>query len=226
MFDRAARAPASWDELQTEAEVRATVLELQPDLVLLQELPGVVPYVETHDMIRANPRSHSGNLATLVSHRLMGQEPTSLVVTRTALVTTFPALDLTVANVHLSPSAAGAGERVRQLELVMQASPTTNLVVIGDTNSRVDEISDFEDLGLRDHKPPAPTWDSRRNRFRANGATFVAYFTRVMSRGSVRVEDQRVLDDNPTEVTGARFFLSDHFALTGTITVSDTAVHR
>jgi endonuclease/exonuclease/phosphatase family metal-dependent hydrolase len=221
MFERAVGAPADWDQFRTEAAVRETILDLAPDLVLFQELPGVVPYVETHDMVRANPRSHSGNIATLVTRTVMEQQPTSLVVTRTALLTTFPNFDLTVANVHLSPGRGAATERLHQLRVVADASPTDNLVIIGDTNTRQAEVNAIVELGLCDHTPPSATWDSRRNRFRSGGASFVAYFTRVFSRGAVTVDNQRVLDDRPLEVDGRRFFLSDHFALAGTIEVGD-----
>ncbi len=103
--------------------------------------------------------------------------------------------------------------------MVTNASPTDNLVIIGDTNTRQAEVNAIVELGLCDHTPPSATWDSRRNRFRSGGASFVAYFTRVFSRGAVTVDNQRVLDDRPLEVDGRRFFLSDHFALAGTIEV-------
>ena len=141
MFERSADAPPNWDQQHTEAAVRETILDLAPDLVLFQELPGLVPFVETHDMVRANPRSHSGNLATLVAHAVMEQQPTSLVVTRTALLTTFPDFGLTVANVHLSPGRGAEAQRLHQLRVVADASPTDNLVIVGDTNTRKAELA-------------------------------------------------------------------------------------
>lgn len=221
LFERSAGAPPRWDQHDTEAAVRETILDLAPDLVLFQELPAVVPYVETHDMVRANPRSHSGNLATLVTHAIMQHEPSPLVVTRTAVLTTFSDLELTVANVHLSPGGGAEAARLHQLRAVADASPTGNLVIIGDTNIRQSEVEAIVEIGLIDHRPPSATWDSRRNRFRPDGAAFIAYFTRTFSRGSVIVSDQQVLDDRPVEVDGRRFFLSDHFALTGIIDMPD-----
>ena len=69
-------------------------------------------------------------------------------------------------------------------------------------------------------KPPQPTWNSRRNRFRRDGAQFSAYFTRWFAGPGVTVSDVRVLD-RPEEADGARFHLSDHFALVGTVSVGD-----
>lgn len=220
MFERAAGAPPHWDQDDTEAAVRETILDMAPDVVLFQELPGLVPYVETHDMVRANPRTHSGNLATLVTHAVMKQRPSPLVVTRTAVLTTFPDLDLTVANVHLAPGKGAEAERRHQLRVVLEASPTENLAIIGDANTRRAEMDAIVDLGLSDHPPPSPTWNSRRNVFRPDGAAFVAFFTRTFTRGSVTITDQRVVD-HPIGVEGRSFFLSDHFALAGTIDFAD-----
>ena len=71
MLERSAEAPVSWEQYNTEEGIRQQVLSIAPDIVLFQELPGIVPFIETHDMVKANPQSHSGHLATLVSHELM-----------------------------------------------------------------------------------------------------------------------------------------------------------
>ena len=59
MLERSAEAPVLWEQYNTEETIRQQILNVNPDIVLLQELPGVVPFVETHDMIKENPKSHS-----------------------------------------------------------------------------------------------------------------------------------------------------------------------
>ena len=221
MLETSAQAPVGWQLHDTEAAIRETVLELRPDLVAFQELPGMVPFVETHDMVRANPRSHNGHLATLVSYELMATDPVVSTVPGTAVLTTFAAPDLTVANVHLTPGPGAGGERLAQLAEVVEASPTENLLIVGDTNTRVDEVAAIEAADFHGPRPPRPTWNSRRNRFRTGGAEFTAYFTRWFASPAVAVDEVVVLD-RPTEVDGARFHLSDHFALTGVATLPST----
>lgn len=216
MFERSADAPTYWGQSDVEATVRETVLAVEPDVVAYQELPGLVPFIETHDMIRSNPRSHSGNLATLVTHPLMGSEPTSITLKRTGILTTFPDHELTVANVHLAPGRGSGDQRREQLRVVLEATPTERVVVVGDTNSRVDEEDGFVDLGFRAPRPPGPTWDGHRNRFRGDSGAFRAYFTRALTAGPVSIVGQRILDE-PVEVDGHRFHVSDHFALLVTL---------
>ncbi|MDH3292999.1 MAG: hypothetical protein OER95_01605 [Acidimicrobiia bacterium] len=214
MFERSADAPTYWGHSDIEAAVRGAVLDLEPDIVVFQELPGLVPYVETHDMVRSNPRSHSGNLATLVSHTLMAtNRPRPSVVSRAALLTVFANLDFTVANVHLAPGRGGAEERRSQLAAVVEQCPTERLVIIGDTNTRLSEDEAIARLGLTVERPPAPTWDGHRNRFRHDGARFRAYFTRAFTAGPVSLRSQTVLSDRAIELDGSRFHVSDHFPL-------------
>jgi endonuclease/exonuclease/phosphatase family metal-dependent hydrolase len=223
MLERSAQAPHTWGVEQTEFEVRKQILAVGPDLVLLQELPGMVPFVETHDMIRANPRSHNGNIATLVRHQLLADEgpdgPIVNVIDGCGLLVTF-ANGLTVANVHLAPGPGAVGERLEQMARVVESSPTPNILVIGDTNTRVSEIDAYASAGLTGRKPSTPTWDSRRNRFHPDVPEFSAYFTRWFATEAVEVLDVSVLR-TPLEVDGHRFFLSDHFALTGAVTLGD-----
>ncbi len=225
LLERSAQAPPAWDQAAAEAEVRDRVLVVAADVVLLQELPGLVPYVETHDMIRANPRSHSGHLATLVTHELMATEPAHRVVPGCAILTTFTGAGagpaLTVANVHLAsgPGASATAERLAQLADVVEASPTEALLVVGDTNTRAAEMAAVEAAGLATVRPPRPTWDSRRNRFRAGGAEFSAHFTRWFASPGVTVSEVAVWHQ-PLVVDGHRFHLSDHFALSGRVTVA------
>lgn len=228
MLQRPATAPPDWSQEHTQAAVRDVVLRHSPDFVMLQELPGVVPYVETHDMIRANPISHSGNLATLIGHHLLDdepgdQEPVATVVPGCGLLTTLIPLDLTIANVHLNPGPGpdAARERLAQLEAVVTASPTTDLVIIGDTNTRTDEERDIAALRLTGTRPPEPTWNSKRNPFRSDGHEFVAFFSRYFATDAVVVTDLAVLSDEPVTAAGHTFHLSDHYAFTGSISRRD-----
>lgn len=221
MLERSQQAPHDWTQEHTQAEVRTVVLDESPDLVLFQELPGVVPYVETHDMIRANPLSHSGNMATLVGHDLAEEEPTFLALKGIGLLVTFVERDITVANVHLAPGRGEAQLRLEQLQAVVDASPTADLAVIGDTNTRTSEEDAIAELGLSGSRPPEPTWDGRRNRFRGNSGDFVAYFSRFFATEGVRVDDVRVLSDRSVNVDGTAFHLSDHFGFCGSLSAGD-----
>lgn len=213
MLRRSDSAPVRWHQEDTEAAFRTVMLELDPDIILLQELPGLVPFVETHGMVRANPRSHSGNLATLVRHELLATEPITTVVPGCAILTTFHQ-SLTIANVHLAPGSGGASDRLEQLATIVEASPTACLLIAGDTNTRVDELVSLADAGLIGLPPPRPTWDSKKNRFNRDGPRFTAYFTRWFASPGVEVADVRVLD-SPLTVDGHRFHLSDHYPLMG-----------
>jgi len=219
LMKRSSQAPPNWSVDQTEASFREQVLNLAPDLVLLQELPRMVPFVETHGMVRANPESHSGNLATLVRHELLATEPTVTTVAGCGILTTFHQM-LTVANVHLAPGPGkrAEAERLEQFAEIVESSPTEAIVIVGDTNTRVGEVSTLEAADLHGEQPPSPTWDSRRNRFDEgpNHHEFHAYFTRWFASPGVSVSDVQVLDD-PLENDGHRFHLSDHFAMSGSI---------
>ena len=218
LLETSAQAPASWQLHDTEEAIRNRVIELAPDVVVFQELPAMVPYVETHDMVRGNPRTHSGHLATLVTHELMAAEPEVSTVPGTAILTTFAEPALTIANVHLVPGRGAGSERLAQLAAVVEASPTEAVLIVGDTNTRVEEVEAITTAGFHSAKPPRATWNSRRNRFRAGGAEFSAYFTRWFASPGVTVSDVRVLD-RPEESDGTRFHLSDHYALHGTVSV-------
>ncbi len=215
MLRRSATAPAHWDQEDTEAAFRTAILKLDPDVILLQELPGLVPFVETHGMVPANPRSHSGNLAILVRHELLATQPTTTVVPGCAILTTFHQ-SLTIVNVHLAPGSGGASDRLHQLATIVEGSPSAHLLIAGDTNTRVDELAALADAGLTGQTPPRPTWDSKKNRFNAGGPRFTAYFTRWLASPGVEVTDVRVLD-SPLSVDGHRFHLSDHYPLMGAV---------
>ncbi len=61
LLQRSHQAPFEWRIDETEAEVRKLVLDVDPDLVCFQELPEMVPYVETHELVPCNTMSHSGH---------------------------------------------------------------------------------------------------------------------------------------------------------------------
>ena len=217
MLERSAQAPQHWRQEFTEAAVRDFVLKTSPDVVLFQELPRMVPFVETHGMIKANPETHSGNLAVLVKQELLATEPSHVTIKGCAVLVTFG--DLTIANVHLEPGPAGTGKRLEQFAEIVEASPTSNIVIAGDTNTRVDEEEPLAEAGLLGERPPQPTWNGKKNRFR-HGAEFSAYFTRWFATESVAVSDVKVWTD-PIDSESEEFYLSDHFALSATVSLAD-----
>ncbi len=218
LLERSAQAPRHWGQLDSEHAVRTFVLATRPDVILYQELPGLVPFVETHGMIRSNPRTHSGHLAVLLTHELLASEPAAVTVEGGALMVTLDPVDLTIANVHLAPGRQGRTQRLTTLEAIVTRSPTDRLLVAGDTNTRSDELPEIAELGLVAPDLPAPTWDSRRNRFRSDGPRFTASFTRYVVRGDVDVTDVEV-HTAPVVADDARpFHLSDHYALSGRVT--------
>jgi len=125
----------------------------------------------------------------------------------------------TVANVHLEPGRGAADRRLEQLSRIIGASPTQRLLIVGDTNMRLDEGDVLFEAGFTGEKPPHATWDSRRNRFRFGGNEFTAYFTRWFASPGLSV-DEVVVHRTPVEFQGTPFFLSDHFALSGTLTLT------
>ncbi len=217
LLERSAQAPPAWSSHDSEAAVRSTVLSQEPDIVAFQELPGACPYVETHDMVRSNPATHSGNLAMLAHHELFDPEPLVGSVKGCGLLVHLPAQELTIVNVHLAAGPGATDDRLEQLDRVLGSTNRRRILVIGDTNTRVDELPAIEEMGLTVPELPSPTWDSRRNRFRSNGAAFVSYFTRVFHTPDLTVRDLHVLN-KPTTHNEQRFYVSDHYALFGTVT--------
>lgn len=215
---RPANAPQHWEMHDTEAHVRRVILDRSPSVVALQELPGLVPYVETHAMVGANPRTHSGNLATLVGHDLMDLKPTWETVGSFCLLVKIDAL--TIANVHLASGPGASDERLDQLSQIRSASTTEALIVVGDTNTRVAEEAPIGALGLSGERPPAPTWDSKKNRFRTDSAEFSAYFSRWFVSAGAQADSAWVENSSPLEAGSGPFFISDHFACGGRVSVS------
>ena len=216
MLERSAEAPLLWEQCDTEEAFRQQILENEPDVVLLQELPGIVPFVETHDMVKENPKSHSGHLATLVSHDLMEGSVTHSSVPGCGLLTTFENLGITIANVHLHPGKGKDKARREQLSDVIQSSPLERIAIIGDTNSRASEARRIQDVGLLAPNPPRHTWDSFKNRFHLGGPRFRANFTRCFIHPDIEVLNLKVID-TPLKRESKQFFISDHFALCGTL---------
>ncbi len=202
---------------QAESKVRERVLDLAPDFVFFQELPGLVPYVETHDLIPANTTSHSGNLATLVKDELMA-DLESKTVGRFCVLTTFKAADITLANVHLEPSRNGEHKRLASLKRIVSECQTSALLIVGDTNTRTSEEPSFEQIGLVGNRPPTATWDSRANRFRDDGRKYTAYYTRYFHSQNLNISNVKVWS-RPLEEDGKKFHLSDHFAMSGSVKI-------
>ena len=215
---RPAMAPQHWEMHDTEAHVRQAILDRSPSVVLLQELPGLVPFLETHAMVGANPRTHSGNLATLVGHELMDLRPTWATVGSFCLLVQIDAL--TIANVHLASGPGAGDERFEQLSQIRSASPTEALIVVGDTNTRVAEEAAIATLGLSGKRPPTPTWDSKKNRFRSDSAEFSAYFSRWFASDGVHADAAWVENSSRLEAGSGPFFVSDHFACGATVSLS------
>ena len=202
---------------QAEAKVREFILENDPDFVFFQELPGLVPYVETHDLIPANTTSHSGNIATIVRKNLM-DELDSKPVGRFAVLTTMPSAGISFANVHLEPGRNGDSKRLSSLKRLITECKTPGLVVVGDTNTRTNEQEQIGPLGLEGKLPPRATWNSRKNLFREGGNKYTAYYTRYFHSKNVNVTSIKVWD-RPIKEDAREFFLSDHFAMSGTAKV-------
>ena len=138
MMNTSAEAPSNWRIDQTESLIRQRVLEENSDVVCFQELPAMVPFIETHELAPANTISHSGTIATIVRKELF-EGMVCRPVGRFAVVCVFPKLSLTVANVHLESTRNGAEQRLVQLRTLLNVCPTDSLLIVGDTNTRVAE---------------------------------------------------------------------------------------
>ena len=215
MMNTSAEAPSGWRIDQTESLIRKRVLEEDSEIVCFQELPSMVPFVETHELAPANTISHSGTIATIVKKELF-EGMVCRAVGRFAVVCVFPDLSLTVANVHLESTLGGAGQRLEQLQTLFDLCPTESLLIVGDTNTRVAEETAIAETGLLGNRPPEPTWDSRRNQHadRASSRAFSCYFTRYFHNDQVAVEEVKVHNE-PLSFDDSEFFLSDHFAISG-----------
>ena len=213
MMKTSAQAPMHWRMDLTENEIREVVLRESPDFVCFQELPGLVPFVEGYDLLPANTRSHSGDIATIVRKDWIDKIEVD-VINRFAVFAIIPSENLTLVNVHLAPGNNGKFKRLDMLQQIEQKCKTDGLLIVGDTNSRLSEEKLIAEVGLQGTKPPRATWDTRANRFRDQGHEFTAYFTRYFHNQQVVVQDVEVWDE-PIEHEGKKFFVSDHFALTG-----------
>jgi hypothetical protein len=214
LFERSDSAPLYWQTDHTEAKVRELVLQLKPDFVFFQELPGLVPYVETHDMVPANQKSHSGDIATLAKKELM--EGLKSWPVPGAVLTEFTSTGLTMANVHLRAGGGGEWHRIANLNDIKQEVKTDSLLVVGDTNTRLSESKTLKQIGLVGDKPPEPTWDSHNNHFRSGGREYTAYYTRYFHTDNLKVSDVKVWSD-PVVVDKFEFHLSDHYPISGKV---------
>ena len=217
LLEPSAEAPANWRMDLTESKVREFILELQPDFVFFQELPALVPFVENYDLIPSNTISHSGTIATIAKEELM-DDLESKSIGRYGVFTAVRSARLTFANVHLEPGKDGDFKRLEMLRTISRTCPTDALAIIGDTNMRIAEEKSLQPLGLFGDRPPRPTWNTKLNKYRDKGRAFTSYFTRYFHSDYVEV-DNIVVHDEPTEHEGDKFFLSDHFALSGRVTV-------
>ena len=102
---------------------------------------------------------------------------------------------------------------------ILEATTTSQLVVVGDTNTRIDEEKTIADLGFATDRPPIPTWNTKENKFRDGSREYSAYYTRYFAKGEhVAVMNPKV-HDVPMNVDGNQFFLSDHYLLSGDIEI-------
>lgn len=217
LLERSEYAPTAWRTDQTEAAVRDLVMQVDPDFVLFQELPGLIPYINTHDMVPANAKGQSGDIATLARCRLMPDITASRC--KNAVLTQIGSSDLTIANVHL-PSGSGADwDRLAALREIQSTNTNKHLIIIGDTNTRTKEEEEIASLGLFGARPPEATWNGRLSRFRRNDRGFTAYFTRYFHNEGTQIDNVEVWT-RPVEQRDSTFHLSDHFAMSGQITLS------
>lgn len=210
MMQRSAQAPHHWTMEHTEEAVRSFAESRDPDIICFQELPGLVPYLDTHSLVPSVTVSHSGHIATLIRTELI-EEVEHSAEDGFAVVSQIGGLS--IANVHLAPGPAGVPMRKAMVERLAQIEGP--LAIVGDTNMRMSEWAEMGDLKAA--KPPTPTWDSRRNAFNEEIPEFSAYFTNVLVR-EVSVTDLLVYTQRQSFMEHD-FFLSDHFPLGGTLSV-------
>lgn len=217
LLQPSAEAPPNWRMDLTESKIREFILELDPDFVFFQELPALVPYVEGYDLIPSNTISHSGTIATIAKEGLM-DDLESKAIGRFGVFTAVRSARLTFANVHLEPGRDGDFKRLEMINTIKNTCPTSALAIIGDTNMRVTEEESLKPIGLVGARPPRPTWNTKLNKYRDNGRAFTSYFTRYFHTDCVEIDNIEV-HDNPVNHEGDEFFLSDHFALSGRVSV-------
>lgn len=211
------QAPSGWDAEYTEDAIRRFILREQPHWVLFQEIPDHVPYTEGYSLVRQQTESHCGSIVTLMRDDMADIPITHTIVDRCAVLSHLPGLDTTIANVHLTPGKSGAASRLRMLERIRDAA-SDRILVVGDTNTRVDEEKEISGLGFACDRPPSVTWDTRVNRYRSEMRKYSAYYTRYFIKGDLQVRGVGVAN-TPLNVDGKKFFLSDHFALSGTLDI-------
>lgn len=80
--------------------------------------------------------------------------------------TTVRSAGLTFVNVHLESGKDGDLKRLQALKTITNTCPTSALAIVGDTNMRVADEESLEPIGLIGARPPRPTWDTKRNKYR------------------------------------------------------------
>ncbi len=217
MMERSDFAPANWRIDQTEAAVRDLVMRHDPDVVLFQELPGMVPFIETHDMAPANNKGQTGDIATLVRRSMMlGLTATT---SENSVLIQFAQAPITLANVHLPSGKGGANYRKYAVQDIKKDCQTDELLVVGDTNTRTREEKTFRMLGLSGKRPPEPTWNGRISKYRHAAREYTAYFTRAFHTKGVQLKDMQLLTE-PVTNGATPFHVSDHFPLMGRFEVA------
>ncbi len=215
------QAPDTWTQTRAVAAI-TRLLEANPsDVIALQEVPASWnPDIAGYLTLEAETTSHSGRIITLLSKKVVASNQiVTCPVHGSAVLVDIGGL-VTVANVHLCPGPFHQ-ERYAQLSDIVETNQNSHLLVVGDTNTRGKELAAIETLGLVTVRPPSPTLDWRRNRFhrdRPNIPRISSYYTRAFTTANIAVSGMAVWNQPTKTGDGTEFFLSDHFALSGTAT--------
>lgn len=233
-FQNSFSAPVGFDQMEAFSE---ELLRDNPDIICLQEAPNaddslfemLFPGYEC--LGRAD--SHSAFVMLFVKSSWVAHatlipihfgDCSRAVVAR---VTFADNVSVVIGSCHLKPFNIGADGRLSKMkEILSHCRPHDKLLIAGDYNMRQAEDSVFEALGLLDAWKEAGsdmekkfTWNSFRNKYRANGFANRARYDRIYLRG-LAVDDFRMcanvpLSDNPGH------FLSDHFGLRAVVRIGN-----
>jgi len=220
------QAPPDWTAENTEDAVLDAIEAERPGLLHLQELPTAVGlgYIEGYVHLDKTTESHCGCIHTYVRSDLAGLIEDVRVLDRFCVLTQLrlpSGAGLQAANVHLLPHKQNAGNRLAQASEILSCGPELHTLVAGDTNTRQPEAAEWRrGLGLVGEMPAKQhTWDGFANRFHGPETfKFRSSFSRLFHSKGVHVDHVRILKD-PIERGGRRFFLSDHHAFVGTLSV-------
>jgi len=225
-------ASINWSKDQNANEIRAQILNLDPDIILLQEAPQYFCQ-SFEDYLYQNPlgevlksTSHCPFVFVLIHKRLKPSISSSvneegfILVNATLSIAGGPTA-FTLASFHLAPYKENTKARIAQLECLRHHASDCESIHIfgGDSNMRKAEWAKttlsgcyrdaWEECGS-DQKTRW-TWNSKINHYHKDGHKFACRFDRVFSIGSqkqkVVAKDFRVLGSHRT------WFLSDHFGI-------------